>query len=91
MRRLRHRNGDKEAEHQLFFACSAADTKWARDSSAPEASTDKETVVRKGLLAARVCAQLFPHRPCGLRVHSGCVGPRASRGEECLLCRDHLG
>ena len=89
--RLRHRDGDKGAEHQLFVTCPGADTTCAHDISAPEASADEETVVRTGLLVAWVCAQLFPHRPCDLRVDSGCVGPRASRGEECLLCRDYLG
>ena len=75
----------------MFVTCLGADTARARGVSAPEASANEEAVVRKGLLAAQVCAQLWPHGPCGLRVALGCVGPSASRGEECSLCRDGLG
>lgn len=75
----------------VFVTCSGTDTARARGVSAPEVSADEEAVVRRGLLAAQVCAQLWPHRPCGLRVALGCVGPSASGGEECSLCRDRLG
>ena len=88
--RWRRRDGDGEQSTGVCHLLGHRH-RTARGVSAPEASADEEAVVRKGLLAAQVCAQLWPHRPCGLRAALGCVGPSASGGEECSLCRDHLG